>query len=329
MVTDTDYRVLVHTPAELATEYVAWAERLKEDPGISFGVPAIDERVIPMRAGDLVSIIGRPGHGKSSLLAYFAREQAKKLEAAGEAETRAVVYVTWEQSAEELEAFFQANEEYSVTDIMWGRADLDVVRANSVKRGNVPIWIIGHGIGRAGQKAPRMTPDVVLGAIETMENDFGVQPSLLLFDYMQLIPVTHARDRVQQVTEVPHLIKELALRVGAPAIVGVQAGRDVDDRVSKIPELRHAQWASSIEQTSDKVFALWRPWQTEPPDSAPVELEGKSYVVNEQLLIIRMLKQRGDSGRWTWAMYFHPAYLKLAELEIRNATAPDAYPLPY
>jgi len=315
-----DFRVLIHTPAELATEYVAWAERIKADPGIQFGVQTIDKYVIPMRPGELVSIIARPGHGKTSLLAYFAREQAKRIMAADNSEREAVVYVTWEQSAEELEAFFQADGKHSIADIAWGRADLETVKRQALKRAGVPIWIIGHGIGRAGIKTPRMTPDAVLSAIETMEMDFHIKPVLMLFDYMQLIPVPNIRDRVQRVTEVPIRVKELALRIGCPALVGVQASRDVDKRQEKIPGMADAQWASSIEQTSDKVFGLWRPVITEEAGGT-LSITGTPgmHTINDQLLIIRMLKQRGERGRRTWAMYFHPAYLKLAELELSKA----------
>ena len=152
-----------------------------------------------------------------------------------------------------------------------------------------------------------------------MREDFNVKPTLLLFDYLQLIPIRGMSDRVQRITEVPIKVKELALRIGCPAIVGVQARREVDDRKEKIPDMRDAQWASSIEQTSDKAFGLWRPARTEAPNSM-VEIEGteKAYKVNNHLLVLRLLKQRGDKGRFTWAMYFHPAYLKLAELEVRQ-----------
>lgn len=306
----TDYRALVHTPADLATEHIRWAERIKTEPGIRFGIADIDAKVIPMRAGEEIAIIARPGHGKTSLLAYLARSTARDITD----DAQAVVYVTWEQSAEELEAFFQADGKYSISDIAWGRADMEALKRRAVKRAGLPIWVIGHGIGRAGQAMPRMTPDVVLGAIESMKADYGVTPALMLFDYMQLVPVDHARDRIQQVTEVPIRIKELALRVGAPAVVGVQARREVDDREEKIPELRDAQWASSIEQTCDKVFALWRPYQTEPAGSKIQIGEGDLYTVDERLMILRMLKQRGDAGRYTWGMHFDPAYLKLGTL---------------
>ena len=158
---------------------------------------------------------------------------------------------------------------------------------------------------------PRMTTDTVMEAIRTIRLDFGYKPTLLLFDYLQIIPVTHARDRVQQVSEVPILVKELALQIGAPAIAGVQATRAVDQREVKIPEMSDAMWAAAIEQTADKIFGLWRPWQTEDPGKIIRLLDGREYPVSETLLVIRLLKQRGDRGRHTWAMYFDPAYLKL------------------
>lgn len=311
----TDFRILVHTPAELGNEYLAWAEAIQRKPGLSFGIPAIDKIVIPVRPGELVSFIARPGHGKTSLMAFLARQEAERIMARGKNGEEAVVYCTWEQSAEELEAFFQSDDDFSISDVAWGRVDLDRIKQKAVKRASLPIWVVGHGIGRANQLAPRMTPEAVLKAIETMQADFGVKPTLLLFDYIQIIPTERARDRIQQVTEMPILIKELALRLGAPAVAGVQAGRDVDGRAIKLPEMRDAQWASSIEQTSDKVFSLWRPWQTEQPSQMIELLDGMRAEVTEWLFVMRLLKQRGERGRHTWALYFEPHRLRLAEME--------------
>jgi len=311
-----DFRTLVHTPADLANEYLAWAQYIQENEGIKFGIKSVDEIVTPMRPGQLISIIARPGHGKTSLMAALARYHARDLQKAGIAD-QAIVYVTWEQSAEELEAFFHADGLYSASDIAWGKADLEIIRSQVVRRGNLPIWIIGHGIGRIGKKVPTMTPEAVLGAIETMQEDYQVKPILMLFDYMQLVPVPNFKDRVQRITEVPILIKQLALRIGCPAIVGVQAGRDVDGRKEKLPELADGQWASSIEQTSDKVFSLWRPAITD--DIPYIELaDNRRYEVNDRLFVLRLLKQRGGIGRHTWALHFDMATLKLAELEVQQ-----------
>lgn len=316
--TDSGARRLIHTPAEMMTGFMEYAERAQADPGIPFGVRGIDQKMIPMRPGQLICIMGRPGDGKTSILAYLAKQEADRILSRGMETEEAVVFVTWEQAAEELTAFILAGKDYSVSDVAWGRVKLDTLRKQVVKGARTPIWIIGHGIGRAGEKMPRMTPEVVFQAIESMREDFGVRPTLMLFDYLQLIPITNTRERVQQVTEAPIRIKEVALRVGAPAVAAVQASRDVDSRAEKLAEIRDAQWASSIEQTADKVFSLWRPARSEPPGDFIETESGERLEVTETLLLIRMLKQRMDRARFTWKMHFDPAYLRLAELETRS-----------
>lgn len=321
-----DFRQLIHTPADLAVEHLNWARRNATLPGMSWGISSIDKYVIPMRPGDLTGIIARPGHGKSTLLAYLARTESKRIVERGANDTEAVVYVTWESSAEELENFFAADDTTSASDVAWGRADLDEITRKSVKRASVPIWVIGHGIGRATKNTPRMTVDVVYKAIESMQEDYGVKPVLVLMDYIQLIPVERATERTVQVTEAVIRAKELAQHVAVPITAAVQARREVDSYKQPIPEKADAQWASGIEQTVDKLFSLWRPCLSPGFENALIEIEGVpgSYDVKQTLLIMRMLKQRGEDGRRTWAMYFAPQYLRLCELELQNAEV-DTY----
>lgn len=320
MTAKSDFQALVHTPAQLSQRYVQYAEEVRGNPGVPFGIPCVDAKVIPMRPGNLICFIARPGHGKTSLLAYLAQQEAARIVERGAQEKEAVVFVTWEQTAEELESFFQAGG-ISSTDIAWGRADLDAVKRSAVKRAGLPIWVIGYGIGRKGHQAPRMRLDEVLAGIELMEEKYNRRPTLLLFDYLQLVPVDNARDRIQQVTEAPIRVKELAMRVCAPAVCGVQARREVDDRVEKLPEMRDAQWASSIEQTSDKAFSLLRPIRYFPAggDYEMGWVQGKPTVqITERLLALRLLKQRFDQGRCTWVLDFQPEHLRLTEMELRR-----------
>lgn len=316
--TKGDPRLLVHTPAELATAYVQLAEAIKADPGIPFGIGDIDKTVIPMRPGNLIVFTARPGHGKTSVMAYLAKKEADRIRKRGTEDRECVVYITWEQAAEELEAFFQSGKQYSVSDFAWGRVDLDTIKRQAVKRAGIPIWVIGHGIGRAGEGAPRMFPDIIMDAIESMKEDFGVKPTLLCFDYMQLIPIREADRRVEQVTEAPIRVKEVAERVGAVAIVGAQARQEVDERNEKIPGPQDAQWASAIHQTADKHFALMRPILYYELDQL-IRIEGQAPLkITENLFIMRMLKQRFAEGRHTWLLHFDPAYLVLEELELQR-----------
>lgn len=324
--TKQDFSALVHSPVDLSNELLIYAESTQTYPGVPFGIPSIDRIVIPMRPGNLICLIGRPGAGKSSMLAYLARHEARRIMARGKQFQEVVVYVTWESTAEELEAFFQADEKVSVSDIAWGRADMEYLKQKAQSRPSMPIWVVGHGIGRIGKKMPRMTLESVLGALETMHTDYGVKPTLMLFDYLQLIPVPRAIDRIAQVTEAPLLVKELAQRVGIPAVCGVQARQEVDRTRDKIPELSDAQWSSAIGQTADKVFSLMRPILYF-PDGGKIEatwMKDKTQIdITDTLLIMRLLKQRMEQGRYTWALHFDPRYLRLTEMELRDGAGAD------
>jgi replicative DNA helicase len=317
-----DFRDLVHSPAELATEYVQWAEHIHKTPGVPFGVPAIDKVMIPMHPGDLGAIVARPGHGKTSILAYLARAEAKRIIARGTQDRECVIYVTWEQHAEEIENIFELNDSFSPSDVAWGRADMDAVRRNAVGRVSLPVWVIGHSLARSDIRMPRMTLDVVFGGIERMRNDYGIQPTLICMDYVQIIPVDRVSDRVTQVTEATIRSKELMMRVNAAGWIGVQARREVDDRVHeiKLPKPRDAQWGSIIEQTVDKFFSQTRPFLTEDTDETPtIKINGKQVPITENLLVTSMQKQRFEKAGFIWPMYFAPQYLKLCELEMKRA----------
>lgn len=315
--TNDAYKLLVHSPVDLSGMHISHYERIKNSSGITFGIEAIDKKVIPQHPGDVTYFCGRPGHGKSSLLAFMARRESKEIQKR-QAKKECIVYVTWEQTAEELEAFFQINEQYTATDYAWGRVPVDVVKTQAYKRVDVPIWVIGHSIKNAGIQLPRMTVDIVFHCLESMKQDFGITPVLMCMDYIQLVPIPRQARRTEQINEAVIQVKELAMRMACPAIVGVQASRSVDERNLKIPEMRDAQWASAIEQSADKFFGLWRPFQTE-NENDTVSFDDFDYAVTPELFILRMVKQRFESGRATWPLYFDPAYLKLCDWEKQQA----------
>ncbi len=310
-------RDLVHNPADLAAETVAWAEHITTTPGVPFGVLCIDKKMNPMHPGDLVVICGRPGHGKTSLLATLARAEARRIQERGTVKTEAVFYVTWEQVAEEINLVLDVNEYYTASQIMRGDVDMDTVKRQSFKRVNLPIWVIGDSISRTNTKSLRMFTDVVFEAIEQAVEDHAVKPTLMLFDYIQIVPARNVNEKVMQVSMAAEQIKELAKRVGCPGVLGAQARRDVDDREFKIPTLRDPQWASAIEQVTDKFFGAWRPWLTD-PDKEPITVGGVQYPISKELLVLQMGKQRFGEAGMMWGLHFKPEHLELCEIELRR-----------
>ncbi len=297
----------LHNPAQSTTRYVQWVEARHNAPVINYGCK-LDDHVIPLYPGDLAGIVARPGHGKSSLMAYFAKRTAKAITTRGEWEDRCVIYVSWESPVEEMEAHFQSGETYTSTDLAWNRVPLKVVKSQSLKRAGLPVWIIGYSVMDADRKKPPLTIDIVMDAIRAIKYEHGRNVTLACFDYLQIIPVKGNAKRVEQVNEATISVKHLAMELGIPVLAGVQAKRGGDD----MPGMSDCQWGSVIEQTVDKLFALYRPIKKlDEGDFVPVD--GKEIMVDDHLLIIKLLKQRLEKGWGIWPLHFEPDKLILKD----------------
>lgn len=310
---------IIHDPATIASSWLQFVEHNKDLPGITWGIKELDDVILPLRPGELVVLMGRPGHGKTSLALWLALRVAREIKAEqeekDERDNRVACICSWEQTVEELETIIQSRGELTTSDLIWGNVDADAIRRRVVDRARLPLWIIGYSMLHAGEEMPRMTPDIIFSAIEEMERKYDThpKPALVVFDYLQLIPVPSARDRVREVTEATLRAKELALRIGAPIILCVQASREADKRNPPIPALGDCQWSSGVEQAADLVLACVRPFQISGLQTIKLD-DGREVEVNENVLILRILKQRFGIGYGTFALYFDPARLVLQSL---------------
>lgn len=311
-------KFFLHPPATAASSYVEWAEKLANEPGITFGC-VLDKYIIPLHPGDLMAVLARPGHGKSSFMAYMAKREADNIIRCQAAEKEAVVYVSWEQPIEEIEAFFQAGREYSSSDMAWGRVSLDIIKRQAVKRAGLPVWTVGMSLRHANIEKPALTFDRVYQAIESMADNFGIRPTLVCLDYIQIAPAG-GHERRDQVSEATYEAKRLAMQIGAPIIAGVQATRQVDSYAAAVPTMADAQWSSAIEQTADKQISLWRPIK-KVAEGEQLDLEGTSFTVTEDLLVIKLLKQRFERGYGVWGVHFRPETLEMHDYERRPSYA--------
>lgn len=300
----------LHTPAKSTSNYVKWVEWLQTAPKIDYGC-ILDKYVIPLHPGDLMSVVSRPGHGKSSFMAYMTRRAARKIVEQGDTK-KCTIYVSWEQSVEEIEAFFQSGQNYSSTDLAWGRVPIDTVKEHSIKRINLPVWMIGYSINDAGRSKPPLTVDMVYDTIRAIRYEYDYEPVLACLDYIQKIPVTGKKSRTEEVTEAVFEAKRLAVDIGVPIIAGVQASREADKRNSGPPLMSDAQWASAIEQEADKQISLLRPAKVM-EEGEMIEVGSTEYQVTKELMIIKLLKQRFDSGTGVWAVRFEPQTLKMSD----------------
>ena len=298
------------TVADLGYKYLRYRNDNKE-LAVDFPVKKLADRVYPMMAGEVMSIIARPGHMKTGLMMYWARERAKRIKSI---ENRVAVYATWEQSIEELHSFHVAAEQQlSITKMARGELteeDFQKAMTASASRIDEPLFFIGHSVMRRSGRT-QLTVKVLGDALESIQAD-GFTVDSVYVDYLQRIAPENPSDpQVKSYTQIMDDLKNLALGFGVPMTVGVQASREVEELKLPIPEMHHAQWTSNIEQSSDRVLSLVRPIRHKKQG----EVFGSKVVEGQSQLLVTVLKQKLAEANFSEWISFNPAYNKLNETE--------------
>ena len=210
--------------------------------------------------------------------------------------------------------------DYSVTDLAWGRVPVSEIRRNSINRINLPIWLFGMSLYGSSFRSPPFTIERLYDSIEHIYTKYGKKPSALFLDYIQRIPVPNEKERYMQVTSATHMVRKLSVEAKTPIFLGVQANQRIDDRGSPIPSMRDAECSAAITQDADTVVGLWRPIRSHAKDEHPFIKVGDNYYHNnDKLMVLKLLKQRWESGTGIFA-----ANMDMATLAISDAVATTA-----
>ncbi|HEY6020744.1 MAG TPA: DnaB-like helicase C-terminal domain-containing protein [Candidatus Paceibacterota bacterium] len=309
---------IIYSPLDVSSlgqEYLAWKRDHKEF-GLPFFSKKMRDKVYPLFPGEVLSIIARPGHAKTSVMMLWARQRARWLKE-NRQEKRAVIYATWEQSIEELHSFYLAAEQgISITKMAKGdlhEEDWKKVEQGTADRVNEPLWFVGHSMVRRSGRKP-ITVETLAQAIEKIQNfGDGFDVDSVYVDYLQRIhPVGGFENPVMAYTQIMTDLKNFALGFGVPMVVGVQASREVEELKVQIPEMHHAQWTSNIEQTSDRVLSLVRPRRYRKEG----EMFGSHKVEGQSQLLVNVVKQKLGEANFAEWLKFNPIYNKLDDNEL-------------
>lgn len=314
-----DPTIYVHSPVDQGRAYKDHYRFLLDNPGIQWGLESLDSVILPARPGEVVVICGRPGSGKTSLLARQAKRTAQNIADRGKQEEECVLYVSWEEHAEQLEVYFQADEKYSTSDFHWCRVPFEYVQRKAMKRADFPLWVVGYSRKNILKQTRELTLSIVLEAIESMVYTYkqAPKPVMLCFDYAQLIPPERHRQSYRlELKDVMQAVTHLGLRIGCPVFLAVQAGRQVDSYVPlQVPGMRDAQEGSSIEQFCKLFLGVSRPWKWA-PHNQPIPIGDQMIPVTPDLFLLNMCKQRGEDGDRLFPMHFTMSELTLARLDL-------------
>ena len=321
----TDPLDIIFSPAQVARAGTAYIEAraLNKTEGIPFYLPAMDEKLLPLLPGELLTIIGRPGAGKSAVMLHWARQRARHLQVSSILD-RVVVYITYEMHCEELYALHVASEVGIPVDAM-ARGNLDegqleLIRGYGVRRAAVPLWLIGHSQERR-KKRPNINLSSVIESLWRVENweeegKRDLKIDMIFVDYLQRIPFEgHPESKVIGIDENLNKLKDIGLLFSCPVVCGVQARREVDDKNPQVPELNDGQWSSSTEQVSDKVLSVVRPIKYVNKEG---DMFGKMMVQGRNQMLLCILKQKLGDCPWVIWTLFNPQYNQMVEAEVKN-----------
>lgn len=328
---------LIFTPTEASNAAQKHVDELEkhEGDGMPLYIPHMEYNqqkragFLPVKRGELITVMGRPGNGKTGFMFHWARARAKDLQrrASMGDETAAksvVIYWTMEQMIEELRLFHVAAEKnISVTDMANGKLDHDQwegVRGTLNRLQASPLWLAGKSFARRKDKI-KFTEETMRGALESVEKWVGDEQKTLIdcvfVDYFQRFRAGSG-DWVQYYGDLMNGMKEMAGDFTTRMIVGIQAKREVDQRDLKLPLMDDGQWTSSIEHQADGMISVVRPSHYL-SDGAIWDSKGAAVVVkgHSQMLVYVAKRKLGPENFDGWVT-FAPEYNRMDEAELKR-----------
>lgn len=310
-----DPKNAVYTPPEVSQYGLDAIERMKANKYRCAVFPIegeVFEYFAPISPGQIVAVQAQTSNYKSGFMDFWEVALAKQL--AVQERDEVVIHVSVEDLIEE-QAFTQLAKETgeNAGDMARGVVqDWSRLTMAATKIGTVPIYRIGESLARA-EDMPNLYLSNMVRAIKTLVDGevtgSPMTPAAIFFDYLQAFPFDDEVSRQElskrrnlQVREDVYRLRKAAAYFNCPVIVGVQAKQELDaPKEMYIPGIYDGQETSAIAQRFDRIISLWMPKMTWPVNST-VRYKGGSYVAEENLLWVKITKQRGrlPSGK-AWA----------------------------
>lgn len=214
--------------------------------GVPSGYAELDRLTSGFQRSDLIIVAARPSIGKTAFALNIAQHAGVRC---GET----VAIFSLEMSASQLGQRFLASEGHiDASKIRTGKLDFDdwskiPVAINAISEARIYI-----------DDTPGISVSDIRAKCRRLKKRIG-RIGLVIIDYLQLVTVRGKREnRVQEVSEISRMLKQIAREIDAPVIALSQISRKVEDRQDKRPMLSDLRESGSIEQDADVVAFLYR-----------------------------------------------------------------------
>lgn len=217
-------------------------------PGLSTGLYALDDIMLGLVPGRLVTVAGRPGMGKSALVGLIAEEVAIE-------QGQPVAVFSLEMSKEEfLERMLSGRSRTSGDRMklgMLGEGDREALAVAAKEIAQAPLYVVDQADGFSA------LTDFEAGLARLRAK--GVFPKVVIIDYIQIVETEkEAATRDLEISRLTRRVKKLAQMFGFTAIILSQLSRGVESRKDKRPMLSDLRESGGIEGDSDQVLFVYR-----------------------------------------------------------------------
>lgn len=286
----TDMSAVVNRQFAAISEVAAARER-GESIGLHTGW-SLDRVTGGFQAGNVVTIAGRPGLGKSS----WALAVAMRLAESG----HPGAFVSVEMSESEVTGKMLANlSGINSQSLRTGDMTMDEFSSLTVASSalmDYPIHIIDRNCS---------TVTDIKRHLRRIQIDDGLDFAVI--DYVQLLNATEdvgrGENRVQVMSAISRSLKQMAKELGIVVFMVSQLNRGVEQRENKRPLMSDLRESGGLEQDSDVVILLYRDDYYNPESTAP------------NLIEVSVAKNRhGDTGMRT--MHFARETCRFHDVEI-------------
>lgn len=220
---------------------------------IPTGYQAIDNIIVGLVESDLLILAGRPGMGKTALMADIASSMSwtRKIPTAFySCEMRPEQIVRRMASARCRVPLYSVEKGYASQD------QRDMLYEAAKQMQDCPMYIKAAG---------GLTPSILKRRIMQDKRRYGIKA--VFVDYLQLLrPDGGSRGQYEDLTSISRAMKQVVISTGVPMILGSQLKRTED---AKKPSLSDLRGSGAIEEDADIVLAIHRPsyWTPTQPDS--------------------------------------------------------------
>ncbi len=213
-------------------------------PGISSGIPGLDNHLHGLQPGNLIIFASNAGMGKTSVTLNIAVNAAKR-------SNRPVAFFSLEMSNEQLGLRLLSSE---------ARIENNLLATGRLKTED---WdALAAGTSRLSKLQLFFDDNPALNVLEMKAKCRRIHNlGLVIIDYLQLVqpnPGKRSDNRVNEVGDISRTLKIMAKELNVPVICCAQLSRRNTQREDKRPILSDLRESGSIEQDADSVIFLHR-----------------------------------------------------------------------